>query len=284
MAQLIHLKQRIKAIETIKKITHAMRLISISTHARLKNKEKALEDYNDTLFTLFNTLKSMVPDWEHALMNPSCTSFPKHLMIIIGSQKGLCGNFNTMLMHFFKHTTASYQEPIDIIVVGKKTLDYFDNHHASSIIKTYSNLSITTLSSLAHELLSDISTAETSYTTVSVISNSFKNFFTHQPRLSRLIPFSPKTINSNESIPDTDLYEWEQQPTELLEVIGHQCLEASLHKHLFESLLAEQAARFISMDSSTRSAESLLETTKLDYNKLRQSKITKELTDLAGNF
>jgi F-type H+-transporting ATPase subunit gamma len=53
---------------------------------------------------------------------------------------------------------------------------------------------------------------------------------------------------------------------------------------LFQSLLAEHAARFISMDTATRNANSLLETTRLEYNKLRQAKITKELTELVGSF
>ena len=61
-------------------------------------------------------------------------------------------------------------------------------------------------------------------------------------------------------------------------------IESELHYLLFESLLAEHAARFISMDTATRNAQTLLEETQLQYNKLRQAKITKELTELVSNI
>ena len=79
-------------------------------------------------------------------------------------------------------------------------------------------------------------------------------------------------------------YEWEQPTNEMLDLLVHQYLETALYEACFQSLLSEQAARFLSMDSSTRNAESLLESTKLQYNKVRQTKITKEVTELSGSF
>jgi F-type H+-transporting ATPase subunit gamma len=70
----------------------------------------------------------------------------------------------------------------------------------------------------------------------------------------------------------------------VLDILALQLCEITIQHILFESLLAEQAARFISMDSSTRNAETILEETILWYNKLRQAKITKELTELIGSF
>lgn len=63
-----------------------------------------------------------------------------------------------------------------------------------------------------------------------------------------------------------------------------QLLHNTLYYILFQSLIAEQSSRFIAMDNSTRNASKLLDTMRLNYNKLRQSKITRELTDLAGSF
>lgn len=77
---------------------------------------------------------------------------------------------------------------------------------------------------------------------------------------------------------------WEHTPHEVLDILALQALEVTIQHLLFESLLAEQAARFISMDSSTRNAEKILEETILWYNKLRQAKITRELTELTGSF
>src|SRR5271155_2798256 len=123
MAQLTQLKHRIKAIETIKKITHAMRLISISNHARLKNKEAALSEYTHSLNTLYHAIKKEVPAWHHPSLNPAPNGESRPLIIIIGSEKGLCGSFNTMLFQFLRATLRTYKQKPDVLIVGKKTLD-----------------------------------------------------------------------------------------------------------------------------------------------------------------
>jgi F-type H+-transporting ATPase subunit gamma len=70
----------------------------------------------------------------------------------------------------------------------------------------------------------------------------------------------------------------------ILDILVKQSIRAQCEFLLFQSLMAENAARFISMDSSTRNAEQLLETTRLAYNKLRQAKITKEISELTGSI
>jgi F-type H+-transporting ATPase subunit gamma len=283
MAQLTQIKHRIKAIETIKKITHAMRLISISTHARLKNKEAALLLYTNSLNMLFHTIKKEVPNWHHPALNPvQHHGESRPLIIIIGSEKGLCGSFNTMLFQFLRATLRTYKQKPDVMIIGRKTLDYTDNVAIGPIIKTYAPLTMNTLSKTAEAIVQDIMSFPTPYTHITVVSNKFRSFFVQQPHITRLIPFDPTT--PREHALDTTHYTWEQDPEEILNVIAHQCVQATMHTLLFHSLLSEQAARFLSMDNSTRSAEGLLELNKLQYNKLRQAKITKELTELTGGF
>jgi F-type H+-transporting ATPase subunit gamma len=283
MAQLTQLKHRIKAIETIKKITHAMRLISISTHARLKNKEAALTHYTNTLSTLYHTIKKEVPTWHHPYLNPAPDAESRSLIIIMGSEKGLCGSFNTMLFQFLRATLRTYQQSPDVMVVGKKTLDYTGNVDIGPIIKTYSPITMSTISQTAETIIHDLTSLPVPYTHVTVVSNKFRSFFVQQPHITRLIPFDPAAPREHTPI-DTTNFIWEQEPSELLDTITHQCIQATLHTLLFQSLLSEQAARFLSMDNSTRSAEGLLEVNKLQYNKMRQAKITKELTELTGGF
>lgn len=283
MAELTQLKHRIKAIETIKKITHAMRLISISTHARLKNKESVLTHYVQTLTLLFHTIKKEFPTWSNPHLTPAQGVESRPLIIIIGSEKGLCGSFNTMLFQFLRATLRTYPHAPDVIVVGKKTLDYIDTTHIKSIIKTYSPLTMHSLAHTAETITRDLLEAPVPYTNVTVVSNKFRSFFVQQPHITRLIPFDPTPAREQQPLNISE-YTWEQSPIELLDVIAQQCLQATIHMLLFHSLIAEQAARFLSMDSSTRSAEGLLELNKLQYNKLRQAKITKELTELTGGF
>ena len=204
------------------------------------------------------------------------------LIIIIGSEKGLCGSFNTMLFQFLRATLRTYKQKPDVLVVGRKTLDYIDSIAIGPIIKTYAPFNMTFSPKWPNTIVHDIMTFPEPYTHITVVSNKFRSFFVQQPHITRLIPFDPPL--PREHMMETTNHIWEQNPEEILNMITHQCVQATIHTLLFHSLLSEQAARFLSMDNSTRSAEGLLEMNKLHYNKLRQAKITKELTELKGGF
>ena len=101
MAQLIQMRQRIKAIETIKKITHAMRLISMSMHSRLRAKAPTLAEYQKEVTTMFQKVKLAAPQWKNSVMFPEAASESNPLIVLVASQKGLCGNFNSALFRAF---------------------------------------------------------------------------------------------------------------------------------------------------------------------------------------
>jgi len=276
------MRQRIKAIETIKKVTHAMRLISMSAHTRLKRKKDPITEYMQEIRTLFTKVQALSPEWKNNILMPPRTSNPRMLIILVGSQKGLCGVFNTALINFFKQHIAEYKNrEIQVIAVGKKAVE-----HAKSlpykIIARYDDFNNRNMFDIAHELTDIVTQANKPYNYVHVFSNYLKTFFIQRPHETKLIPFEPEK-KSNIQIP-VEGYVWEHNIHEILDMLAQQLIEANMQFLLFQSLLAEQAARFISMDSSTRNANNLLEASKLEYNKLRQAKITKELTELASSF
>ncbi len=287
MAHLIQMRQRIKAIETIKKITHAMRLISMSHHSRLRSKEEPLAFYTKKLSHLFGQIKSATPDWHNETLYPSPSMQAKTLVILVGSQKGLCGNFNTALYkEYERYSTYTQLDNIHYIAIGKKSIDYITDHiqqQGGTFVQGYPSFSAITLTSIVKSIVEKIAGQGNNYTNVLIFSNKAKTFFIQKAHITQLIPF----IHEHDVPPasyDHQGYEWEQSPTAILDLLALQSLEAMIHLLLFQSLLSEQSARFLSMDSSTRNAESLLQTTRLQYNKLRQAKITKELTELSGSI
>jgi F-type H+-transporting ATPase subunit gamma len=282
MSKLIQMRQRIKAIETIKKITHAMRLISMSLHSRLKHKQSALSEYRDTISLLLAKVQQTVPDWQHPIMHPNLATKENPLIIVIGSQKGLCGSFNTMLFQLLSHEMQQYKTTPAFIAVGKKAVDFTQDHYSEQLIFRFEEFTARNFLSIAQQLIEIIMQASPCYSSVVVFGNTFKGFFTQKPIFSSLIPFNQKSIPTSK--PPREGYIWDQSSTIVLNFIVQQYITAQFQHILFESLLSEHAARFISMDSSTRNANKLLETTKLEYNKLRQAKITKELTELIGSF
>jgi F-type H+-transporting ATPase subunit gamma len=169
--------------------------------------------------------------------------------------------------------------------VGKRTITYAKESKIGTIIAAFDEITTKNISKIAHTISDIVINPQNSYTKVLIFSNILKTFFLQRPQVFTLIPLEPFDIQETQ-FPEIILedYMWEQKVDEILDILVKQYIDANLQYLLFESLLAEHAARFISMDNSTRNAQNLLETTKLDYNKLRQAKITKELAELIGSF
>lgn len=260
-----------------------MRLIAMSTYSQLKSSQSSLSAYTDSIQTTFKQLRFANPDWHSSILTPDPKKNEKTLLIIIGSQKGLCGSFNTSLFKLCNNYILenSYRpSSLEIIAVGQKAIEFTNQLGPYELKHSYSSYTINRIENISDELVHTIINRKTPYQSVLVASNHFKSFFAQKPKISALIPF---TSNDNQTNSWNDLI-WEESPEALLNSLLSQYLNSHIYYYLFQSLYAEHAARFVSMDGATRNAESLLEATKLEYNKLRQAKITKELTELSGSY
>jgi F-type H+-transporting ATPase subunit gamma len=282
MSELIAMRQRMKAIQTIKKVTHAMRLTAMSSHGKLKTHRGLLHEYKERLLELLSLILSEKPVLHESLLWPT-TNNHNDLVILIGAQKGLCGNFNTSLFSFFERVLRNeQQEQLSFIAIGKKATDYLTQHNRSMVM-SFTQLTPATILSIAQKVADHLWHARTPYSKVLIVYNQPKTFFAQSATLYQLIPFT-ETFAEKSLVEKTEAYHWEQDPAIVLDILLHRYLQCVFEDILFESLIAEQAARFIAMDGSTRNAKNLLETMRLDYNKLRQARITRELTDLIASF
>lgn len=258
-----------------------MQLISMSLHAKLKSQRIFLEDYVGHLRDLLSKLSPYAPLWRHKNILPAETTAKRHLIILAGSQRGLCGSFNTMLIQAYNTyiNTLGQNPTIEVIVIGNKITDYFKESIFPQAIRTFSTLTEQSIKTIAQEISRHIVTTQSPYSSVVIIHNESRGFFAQKPKLSRLIPLEPSHMHNINQ--DEELI-WYSAPEKLLDNLVPAIIEGTLTFLIFESFLAEQAARFVSMDSSTRNAQKLLATMKLQYNKLRQTKITQELIELSG--
>jgi F-type H+-transporting ATPase subunit gamma len=272
MPQLMHLRQRIQATATIRKTTNAMRLVAMSTHARLRNQKMYLERYKDAVDKLYGTLAAY-----HATEKRVAITNKKQLIILIGSQKGLCGNFNTALLTFFQHTFSTIDKNISIITVGKQITDYIRQIGIEPRAQ-YNEFNASNFVAIAHELTLT-STDYALYQQVTTVSTQPITFFIQKQLSTMVIPFKESTI-THETHKE---YIFEQQPTIMVDYVQRLQVKTTLEMLLFESLLAEQAARFLSMDLATRNADTMMVEMKRDYNKMRQAAITLELIDFSSN-
>ncbi len=280
MSHLIQLRNRIKAIKTIKKITHAMRLISMSSHSQLRKHQDTLKDYQQHVRTLFNHAVAKNPSWQHPFIQTITDQEPRTLILLIGGQKGLCGNFNSALCSFAQNYLENeIDSAFDLLVVGKKTVDFVQNTYKDQTIKTFDYFTTHNYLQLAQEIITIIEQNITTYTSIRIISNQSESFFVRNPQATILTPLAIE----QHAISGVQYY-WEQPAHDVLDYLVQEYVFATIQQTLFESLLSEHASRFISMDGATRNADTMLEKAQLTYNKLRQAKITRELTELVGSY
>lgn len=278
MSQLIHLKQRLKAIASIKKITQTMRLISMSAHSKLKKQSNAMQHLKNEIKPLLCALNET-----DALFQNQENAQHDTLYILFASEKGLCGTFNSSMFGYFnKILTPNALLNSHIITVGKKTLQYAEQKNITPIM-SFDKVLPNRLEIIAQELYEQVITLQNNYKKIVCLYNHPKTFFLQVPETVQIVPIQPDPCDTVSQL-HLDLYEWPQEIDEVATSLFYTLLKVNILLILTNSMLSEQSARFLSMDNATRSAETLQKNMKLAFNKLRQAKITRELIELAAGF
>lgn len=276
MTNLMTMRQRIKAVQTIQKITHAMRLISMSTHARMKHLQEPVKAYQMHLQEMLATALHMHPTYSHPLLQPTIAPDKNPLIILISAQKGLCGSFNDQLLYLFSN--AQYRLGASLITVGKYATQYCQQTDSGDLIASFHNVGLHNFHHIAAQITELISNHSHPFGSITLYGNQAQSFFIQRPAVTAVVPAH---INTTQEVKD---FYWAQDPEVILTYLSEQYLRVQIQQVLFQSLLAEHAARFISMDTANRNAREILETMQITYNKARQAKITRELTELSAFF
>ncbi len=286
MSQLIKLRRKIKSITTTQKVTYAMRLIAMSLYSRLERKNNPINYYKSSIQNFFCKISELFPEWQNPIMIPSDIFDSAPLIILIASTKGFCGGFNSNLTKFFKRTffKEEHQTP-NFITIGQKATNFIKEENLGEIFYSFNTLNSNNYLNITNELIEMIINKNNNFSSISVYSNFFKNFFIQKPQQTIITPLNLTQISTDETKTlDPDDFIWEGNPKEIIDSIAVRYLRSSLLHVVFQSLLAEQAARFLAMDNATNNAEKILEQITRKYNKLRQASITKELLELSASF
>lgn len=258
-----------------------MRLISMSTHTRLRQSKANLDAYYQEIERLRLSIQELEEEDFSGGIIPAVGLPAEHeekrkLFVIIGSQKGLCGNFNETLGQIFLREKRDFDS--EILVIGKQMRSFLLFQEIEPTI-SYDEFGMRNLFTLAHELTT--LARSSTYASITLFYTYPKSFFVHVP--TRMELGKDTFIYQGEDGIQSELIK-EQTYKETYDFLGYIALKAQIEKTLLDSLLAEAAARFLSMDAATRNADDLINVMRLDYNKLRQATITRELTDLSGSF
>ncbi len=294
MSNLIQLRNQVKSIQATLKMTQAIRLVSMSMYSRLERRQVALRTYLDrytkTLGIFFNSTMEI----NHPLLQ--VTPNNKKLFVIVATNRGLCGSLNTNLFrHFEQANTREDSKQACFITIGQKAKKYVIDNGFKEIICSYNELNGENYRSLTNDLIDRIFLSKTTYSSITFYSSYLRGFFKQQPRTTQLTPLIENTALNQEEIfakkplqeseaPEDDIatWTWEQPHQEIFDFLISSYLKTHISNLLYDSLLAEHAARFFAMDNSTTNANKLLEDLSLLYNKQRQMIITKEVAELSS--
>lgn len=266
MSHSMLLRNRIKTVTSIHRTTSAMRLIAMSVQGRLRKHEVILQQYSTHAHALYQEMQQVVA--QRSVATDQAQSSQPPLLLLIGSHKGLCGSFNDHLFHHLELHHPNARE-YDCIVVGPYAKEYAIQNNMNIIMKIHA-CSVANYTSVSHAITQQI--ARYHGRTIYIISQTSRNFFVR----------IPQTVTAQIPLPAPE--NLDQMNTILYETAATIHMRAYVTRALHGSLLAEQAARFLSMDNATRNAEELLHTMKLEYNKIRQATVTRELIELTSGL
>lgn len=274
------LVRRIQSVKGTQQITKAMKMVAAAKLRRAQGAITEARPWADTLAHVLANVSSRT-EFSHPLLEEH--EGDKIWIVIISSDKGLCGSFNASLLRTLeKRLESEWPENAELAVVGRKASDYFRVRKWDRVIDerdTMNNLSPADGPRLGQQFMRAFTSGTVDE--VWLVYNSFVNMIRQDVKMERLLPIEPPTIEESEDGAQVD-YLYEPDARTLLAELLPRHVETQVQKALFDSAAAEQAARMTSMDAATRNAGDMIDALTMLYNRTRQAAITKELIEIVS--
>ena len=285
MPSLDDLKKRISSVKSTQKITKAMKMVAAAKLRRAQESAEKGRPFSDKMNNIILNLSKSVSDKESASKFLIGTGKEDvHLCVVITSEKGLCGGFNTNICRKAKnHFEKILKEgkTLKIFTVGSKGNDQLKRVYGSYIVEKINFKGLKKISyKEAEEVGSKIIKMfnESKFDVCKIFYNQFKNVMTQIPQAQQIIPVESKENNEEKKL--DNFYEFEPEENEILENLLPRNISTQIFKALLENAASEQGSRMTAMDSATRNAGDLVDKLTITYNRSRQASITKELIEI----
>jgi len=284
MASLDDLKKRISSVKSTQKITKAMKMVAASKLRRAQESAEKGRPYSDKMNNIIINLSNSISDKENSPKLLAGSGEDKvHLCIVMTSDRGLCGGFNTNII---KKAKSYFQKILDegkilkIITVGSKGYDQLKRTYKDSIIEKitfkeskYANYF--DADKVGKIIIDKFEKKE--FDVCTIFYNQFKNVITQIPQEQQIIPLKASESEKNSS---EDNYEFEPEEDEILSNLLPKNISTQIFKAMLENSASEQGSRMSAMDNATRNAGEMVDKLTIQYNRSRQAAITKELIEI----
>jgi len=284
MASLDDLKKRISSVKSTQKITKAMKMVAASKLRRAQESAEKGRPYSVKMNNIILNLSNSISDKENSPKLLAGSGEDKvHLCIIMTSDRGLCGGFNTNII---KKAKSYFQKILDegktlkIITVGSKGYDQLKRVYKDNIIEKISfkeskHANYFDADKVGKIIIDRFDKKE--FDVCTIFYNQFKNVITQIPQEQQIIPLK---ASESEGSSSEDNYEFEPEEDEILSNLLPKNISTQIFKAMLENSASEQGSRMSAMDSATRNAGEMVDKLTIQYNRSRQAAITKELIEI----
>ena len=286
-------KDRISSVKSTKKITSAMKMVAASKLKKAQERAEASQPYAAAMSAVMARVAAGVDGGSGSSpLLVGTGSDQTHLMIVMTSDRGLCGGFNGNLLRKTKtmiDELVADGKTVKLLTIGRKARDFLKREYSALIIKSFTDVGKSGVQfSEAAEISSFVLNMfdEGEFDVCSLVSNQFRSVLSQVPTAAQLIPFTFReetidAIEENEETAATSTpYNFEPSEEEILDELLPKNISVQIFSALLDSAAGEQAARMTAMDNATRNAGEKIKELTLQYNRARQAYITKELIEI----
>jgi F-type H+-transporting ATPase subunit gamma len=272
------IRRRIKSVKSIEQITKAMKMVAAARLRRAQEKAAASLPYTEKIRAVLTSVASHTSDLSHPLLERREVKRIGYL--VLSADKGLAGAYSSnVIKEVLPHITT--KENSSIIAVGRKARDYFKRRNYT-VDEEYTGFSEKPTLQEARRIARSVAEGYKSgkYDEIHLAYTLFHSALTQKPTSIKLLPIEDLTTTTNSS--EGQEYIFEPSAEEVLNFLIPQYLETTIYGALLQSAASELGARMTAMGSATDNAEELISKLILNYNKIRQATITREISEIVG--
>ena len=285
------IRGKIKSVENTKKITKAMEMVAASKMRKAQERMRAARPYSEKIRNIAANLGQANPEYVHPFMKSNDAKSAG--MIVVSTDKGLCGGMNTNVLRGVTQKLRELQSvggSTQTVAIGNKGLGFLTRIGARVVSH------VTHLGDTPHleKLIGPVKVLLDAYAkgevnAVYLCYTRFINTMKQEPVVQQLLPLSAADMQTqaNESDSKTGAkhgwdYIYEPDAQAVIDEMLIRYVEALVYQAVAENMASEQSARMVAMKSATDNAGSVISELKLIYNKTRQAAITKELSEIVA--
>ncbi|UCH49442.1 MAG: F0F1 ATP synthase subunit gamma [Betaproteobacteria bacterium] len=276
------IRTKIKSVQNTRKITKAMEMVAASKMRKAQERMRAARPYAEKIRNVAAHISHANPEYRHPFLVERDT-VKRIGMIVVTTDKGLCGALNTNVLRMALGQYKQWQEEgeeIDVCCIGGKGLGFMQRLGANIISEVSGLGDRPRLEQIigAVKIMLDGYMADR-FDRVILFYTKFINTMKQEPMMEQLLPISGERLGAPEGSWD---YIYEPEAKSVLDQVLTRYIEAVIFQSVAENMSSEQSARMVAMKSASDNAATLIDELTLIYNKSRQAAITKELAEIVG--